>query len=104
MTEKVNTEVEPRWDWIVIKPDKAREEGKTPAGIIVQTGMGEDVKYGTVVAIGPGKLLYEGIVVPCQSEPGDYVSYQPDVGHTFMVGQSQYLAIKDEDIIFKVKK
>lgn len=104
MSEKVNQKLEAKFDWVLIRPDAEREQGKTEAGIIMLDGMSEDVKRGTVVAVGIGKLCTDGSVVPPQTQPGAYVAYQAEVGHIFMIGSTQHIAIKEEDIIFEVKK
>lgn len=103
-TEKVQQEVEAKFDWVLIQPDRNRLEGKTEAGIIMLEGMSEDVLYGTVVGTGIGKLCFSGDVVPPQTQVGAYVAYQPQVGHVFLIGTTPHIAVKEEDIIFEVKK
>lgn len=95
-------EFEMKWDWVAVE-DYTKDPTKTPGGIYVAEGMSEDVLRGRVVAVGPGKLIYEGQVVPPQVDVGAYVFYQ-DVGHRFVHQGKAYRAIKEEDIICIVRE
>lgn len=65
--------LKPLHDFIVIEPDEVKE---TTASGIFTGSKDEAAKFGTVLAVGPGKVLNSGERVPPTVKPGDRVAFQ----------------------------
>ena len=84
-------------DRVLIK--RIVNEAKTDGGIIFSF-TGEEHKFeGTVVAKGPGRTTDEGITIPVDVEIGDNIIYSQEAGITVKVEGTEYLMIKESDII-----
>lgn len=97
--------VRPLGDRVIVRPMKGDEV--TKSGIILpDTVEKEKPEQGSVVAVGPGKLLENGTLAPMSVKVGDTVlfkKYSPDeikvsppVGET---EDEELLVIREEDIL-----
>ncbi len=86
----------PLADNVIIKPNEV--ENKTAGGIII-AGSNEKPDTGTVVAVGPGKLLENGIQFPADIKVGDTVLYKKYAGTSVTVDTEQFLIITADNII-----
>jgi len=78
--------------------EKAQPITKTRAGILLSEKDAPKV-YGTVIAVGPGKLL-EGKHVPVNVKVGQKVLLPEYGGSTFKLGDDkEYALYKDDDIL-----
>ena len=92
--------LKPIGDKVIVKP-KAEEE-KTSGGIILPDTAKEKPQEGTVIAVGPGKVLESGERKPMSVKEGDTVIYSKYGGTEVTVGGEEYI-ILDEDSILAVK-
>ncbi len=88
----------PLYDRVVVKPLEA--DTKTKGGILLPDTAKEKPQIGEVVAVGEGKLLDSGSVVPLKVKAGDKVLYGKYSGNEFTTKDGEeLLIIKEEDIL-----
>lgn len=92
--------LKPIGDKVIVKP-KAEEE-KTTGGIILPDTAKEKPHEGTVIAVGPGKVLENGERKPMSVKEGDTVIYSKYGGTEVTVGGEEYV-ILDEDSIYAIR-
>lgn len=90
-------QLKPLADRVVVKP-KAREE-TTKSGIVLPDTAKEKPQEGTVVAIGPGRVLEDGTRVPLNVKVGDSVLYAKYAGTEFRLDDEEHLILKESDIL-----
>ena len=61
----------------------------------------EKPQEGLVVAIGPGRLSDDGNRIPMDVEVGDTVVYSKYSGTEYKEGDTEYLVVREDDILFK---
>lgn len=95
--------IEPLFDKVLIKP--LTKEEVTASGIVLpDTVDKEKPMQGEVVAVGPGKRLENGTVVPVSVKVGDtilFTKYAPD---EVEVDDEEYLVIEEDKILGIVRK
>ncbi len=89
----------PLGDRVIDKP-VAREE-KTKAGIYLpDTASKEKPMEGTVIAVGPGRLLDDGKRTPVDVKAGDRIVFAKYAGTEFKTeDDEEYLIISEKDIM-----
>ncbi len=75
------------------------EEQTTPSGIVLPDSAKEKPTYAEVVAVGEGKLLDSGDRLPVEVSVGDKVVFEQYAGTKLKHDGTEYLIIKDTDII-----
>ncbi|HUV04344.1 MAG TPA: co-chaperone GroES [Armatimonadota bacterium] len=93
--------LKPIGDKVIVKP-KAEEE-KTSGGIILPDTAKEKPHEGTVIAVGPGKVLENGERKPMSVKEGDTVIYSKYGGTEITVEGEEYM-ILDEDSIYAIRE
>jgi len=83
--------IRPLHDGIVVKPD---ERVKHSLFILPDEAL-DEVRTGTVVAVGPGKRLLSGGIRPIMVSVGDHVQYSGTIDTEF----DGHLLMRDGDII-----
>ena len=89
--------LKPLNDRLVVKAVKAEE--KTAGGIILPDAAQEKPTEAEVVAVGPGKVLDNGKVVPLEVKPGDRVIYSRYGGTEIKVGGEEYVILRQDDVL-----
>lgn len=89
--------LQPLHDRIVIEP--APKEEKTASGIILPDSAQEKPLRGTVIAVGPGKLLDSGKVVPVDVTVGEVVLYGKYSGTEVTVSGKDVVILRSDDIL-----
>lgn len=89
--------LQPLHDRIVIEP--APKEEKTASGIILPDSAQEKPLRGAVIAVGPGKLLDSGKVVPVDVKVGEVVLYGKYSGTEVTVGGKDVVILRSDDIL-----
>ena len=91
--------VKPLGDRIVIKREEAEET--TAGGIVLPDTAKNKPQRGTVLAVGPGRLLKDGTRRPLQVKQGDKVLFTSWAGDEFK-GRStsdNILLMREEDVL-----
>ena len=89
--------LKPLNDRLVVKAVKAEE--KSSGGIILPDSAQEKPTEAEVVAVGPGKVLDNGKVVPLEVKPGDRVIYSRYGGTEIKVGGEEYVILRQDDVL-----
>ncbi len=90
-------QIRPLGDRVLVKP-KSREE-KTKSGIILPDTAKEKPMEGEVLAVGTGRRLDDGRLVPLEVKVGDVVLYAKYAGTEFKQDDEEYLILKESDIL-----
>jgi chaperonin GroES len=95
---KSQTFGKPLYDRVVVRPLEA--ENKTKGGIVLPDTAKEKPQEGEVVAVGEGKLLDNGTILPLKVKVGDRVLYGKYSGNEITTKDGEELLIvKEEDIL-----
>jgi chaperonin GroES len=87
----------PLGDRVVVKPT-AREE-MTKSGIVLPDTAKEKPQEGSVLAVGPGRILDDGKREPIDVKKGDKVLYAKYAGTEFKVDGEDLLIVSQKDIL-----
>ena len=90
--------IKPLYDRVVVKPAEEKEE-KTPSGIIIPDTAKEKPSEGEVIAVGEGRLLENGQIVPLKVKVGDKVVYSKYAGNEFVLDGEDVIILREEDIL-----
>lgn len=89
-------------DRIVIKQSEAEE--KTAGGIILPDTAKEKPQIGTVVAVGPGKILDDGTRARMSVKNKDEVIYAKYMGSDVEIDGEKYVILKESDVLGIVER
>ncbi len=91
-----NLKIRPLHDRIIVK--RLEEETKTKGGIIIPDTAKEKPQEGEVLAVGNGKQLNDGKVVPLTVQIGDKVWFSKYSGTELKIDGEEYLIMREDDI------
>jgi len=91
------TKLRPLGDRVVIQPTP-REE-MTKSGIVLPDTAKEKPQEGSVLAVGPGRLLDDGKRESIDVKVGDKVLYAKYAGTEFKVDDNELLIVSQKDIL-----
>ena len=94
--------IKPLRDRVIVR--RLAEEEKTKGGIIIPDTAKEKPIEGEVVAVGSGKFLDDGKVIPLEIKKGDRVLFGKYAGTEVKVEGEEYLMMREEDILGIVEK
>lgn len=85
-------------DLVIVQREEAKD--RSDGGILLPDGAKEKPRRGTILAVGPGRMTDDGVLVPMSVEVGDVVLYTryggnevEDDGETYLIlSQSEILA------------
>jgi len=89
--------VKPLEDRILVRPLEA--EDKTESGIYLPESAKEKPMRGTVVAMGPGRLLENGERVSPSVKNGDVVVYSKYAGTEVEIKNENHLIIRESELL-----
>ena len=88
--------IRPLHDRIIVKRlEKARQ---TASGIVIPDTASEKPEQGEVLAVGPGRRLQDGTLIPTQLKAGDQVLFAKYGGQTVKIDEQEYLVLREDDI------
>ncbi len=93
--------IQPLGDRILIEPLEAEE--KSSGGIVIPDTAKEKQQKGKVIAVGKGRVSEEGKLTPLEVKVNDQVLFGRYSGTEIKVGVSDYLIIKEDDILGIIK-
>ncbi|WP_249605192.1 co-chaperone GroES [Chromobacterium sp. IRSSSOUMB001] len=89
-------QIRPLHDRIIVKRiEKVRQ---TASGIVIPDSAAEKPEQGEVLAVGPGKRLQDGTLLPMQVQVGDLVLFGKYDGQTVKLNDQEYLVLREEDV------
>ena len=77
------------------------EEQMSSGGIYIPDTAKEKPQEGKVVAVGPGRMSDDGTRIPMEVAVGDTVVYSKYGGTEYKDGDTEYLVLREDDILFK---
>ena len=89
-------------DRIVVKQSEAEE--KTSGGIILPDTAKEKPQIGTVIAVGPGKLLDNGKRSQMSVKVKDEVFYAKYIGNEVEIDSEKFVILRESDVLGIVEK
>ncbi len=92
--------IRPLGDKVVVKASTADE--RTAGGIVLPDAAREKPQQGTVVAVGPGRVLETGDRAPMAVQVGDTVIFSKYGGNEIKL-DGEELLILDQDSIYAVR-
>ena len=93
--------LKPLYEKIVVKL-KDKQEIESNAGIVISVDMSSNkntVMKAEVVAVGEGRLLQDGTVVPLKVKVGDTVIYSKIQGESYNDGNEDYTILSEPNIL-----
>ena len=89
--------IQPLQDRILVK--RIEEEERTKGGIIIPDTAKEKPQEGVVVAVGRGKVLEDGKLLPLDVKAGDRILFQKYAGTEVKIEGVEHLIMREEDIL-----
>src|SRR5438128_3125963 len=89
--------VRPLHDRVLIK--RVEEQETVRGGIIIPDSAKEKPQEGEVVAVGSGKRLENGTVVPLEVKEGDRILFGKYSGTEIKVEENDYLILREDEIL-----
>ena len=94
---KAKMKIRPLQDRVIVR--RLEEEEKTEGGIIIPDTAKEKPMEGRVVAVGKGKVLEGGKVVPLDVKAGDRVLFSKYAGTEVKLEGEEHLIMREDDIL-----
>ena len=85
---------------VVIEPIEGDEQ-VSAGGIYIPDTAREKPQDGKVVAVGPGRMSDDGKRIAMEIKVGDIVVYSKYAGTEYKAGDTDYLVLREDDILFK---
>ena len=101
MTTEAQVTFKPVGNRIVVEPLDDEAE-MSSGGIYIPDTAKERPQSGRVVAVGPGKLTDDGKRLPMEVSVGDVVVYSKYGGTEYKEGDTEYLVLRDDDVLFTI--
>ena len=89
--------VRPLGDRVLVK--RIEEEEKSKGGIIIPDTAKEKPQEGRVMAVGAGKTLDDGKLVPLEVKTGDKVLFSKYSGSDIKLDGEEHLILRETDIL-----
>ncbi len=86
----------PLGDRVLVKPEEEKEEKR--GGIIIPDTAKEKPMVGTVIAVGPGKLMDKGQRVQMNVKAGDRVLFGKYSGNEVKLDAEELMIMNEDDI------
>ena len=95
-------QLRPLYDRIVVK--RLEEKEQVRGGIIIPDTAKEKPQQGEVIAVGRGKRLEDGKVVPLDVRVGDRILFGKYAGTEIKIADQEYLILREEDVLGVVEE
>ncbi|PIE71075.1 MAG: co-chaperone GroES [Deltaproteobacteria bacterium] len=89
--------IRPLHDRILVK--RLEETTTTKGGIIIPDTAKEKPAEGTVIAVGNGRVLDDGKVIPLELKEGDRVLFGKYGGNEVKIDGEEYLILLESDVL-----
>jgi chaperonin GroES len=94
----VALKLKPLGDRVIIEPSEDQSD-TSPGGIIIPDTAKEKPQQGKVVAVGPGRTTDEGKLIDMPIKNGDSVIYSKYAGTEYNEEGTEYLIVRESDIL-----
>jgi chaperonin GroES len=94
--------IRPLHDRVVV--ERLDAERKSAGGIVIPDNAAEKPEQGKVVAVGNGAILEDGNIRPLDVKVGDRILFGKFSGQTVKVEGTEYLVMREDDIMGIVAK
>jgi chaperonin GroES len=91
------SQLQPLGDRVVVEP--APREEMTKSGIVIPDTVKDKPQEGSVLAVGPGRILDDGKRVAIDVKRGDKVLYAKYAGTEFKIDDTELLIVSLKDIL-----
>ena len=98
----MSCKVRPMYDRVVVR--RIDSERKTAGGIVIPDTAGDKPDKGEVVAVGGGRLLDSGNVVPLAVNVGDTVIFNRNTGRKVKVDDEELVFFYENEILAVIEK
>ena len=88
--------IRPLHDRVIVR--RMEEEKKSPGGIVIPDSAAEKPIQGEIVAVGRGKVLDSGEVLPLDVKVGDRILFGKYSGTEVKVNGEELLVMREDDI------
>ena len=89
--------IRPLGDRLLVK--RIEEEEKSKGGIIIPDSAKEKPQEGKVVAVGKGKMLEDGKMVPLEVKAGDRILFGKYAGTDVKIEGEEHLIMREDDVL-----
>jgi chaperonin GroES len=89
--------IRPLYDRIVVK--RLEEKETIQGGIIIPDSAKEKPQEGEVIAVGQGKRLDTGKVVPLDVKPGDRILFGKYSGSEIKLDGEEYVIMREDEVL-----
>ena len=89
--------IRPLYDRIVVK--RLEQQEQMQGGLYIPDTAKEKPQEGEVVAVGKGKRLEDGKVVPLDLQPGDRILFGKYSGSDIKLDGEEYLIMREEEVL-----
>ncbi len=93
--------IQPLGDRIMVEVLEAKDV--TKGGIVLPDSAKEKPQEAKVIAVGKGKVSEDGKVVQLQVKEGDKILFGKYTGTEITVNDTEYLILKEEDVLAIIK-
>ena len=93
--------IQPLGDRVLVEPLEAEE--KSAGGIVIPDSAKEKQQRGRVIAVGKGHIAEDGTLTPLEVKANDQVLFGRYSGTEVKIGATDYLIVKEDDILGIIK-
>ena len=98
--EKKGVIIRPLGDKVLVKTDKDSDQTKTKSGIIIpETIDKERPEEGVVIAVGEGRRLDNGQLLPLKVKKGDHIIFSKYGPDEIKINDEEYLIVSESNIL-----
>jgi chaperonin GroES len=90
-------QIVPLNDKIVVKRQVGAD--MTPGGLYIPEGAKETTMEATIIAVGAGRRLEDGCILPMQLKVGDRVLFNKYGGTEITLNNEELLVLREEDVL-----
>ncbi len=89
--------IKPLGDRVLVK--QLEPEEKSKGGIILPDTAKEKPKEGKIKAVGTGRILENGKILPLNVKAGDHILFSSYAGTEVRIDEEEFLIMKEEDVL-----